>query len=107
MSQQRRAHLTNWQGIVLMERDHPSNRRLSDVAGKLDLAPRDLCEQRLKNIGLPVCAFAIDETTARPTASATSRPPIRRWGFRSSFRRSPTCRAIRSRKYFADGSNWP
>jgi adenylate cyclase len=39
------------------------------VAGKLDLAFRDLGEQRLKNIGRPVRAFAIDGTTARPTAS--------------------------------------
>jgi class 3 adenylate cyclase len=46
-----------------------SARAQEDAAGKLDLAFRDLGEQRLKNIGRPVRAFALDAATARPTAS--------------------------------------
>jgi adenylate cyclase len=45
-----------------------SARVQEDSTGKLDLAFRDLGEQRLKNIGRPVHAFAIGETTSRATA---------------------------------------
>jgi adenylate cyclase len=46
-----------------------SARVQEDVAGKLDLAFRDLGEQRLKNIARPVRVYAIDAPTPRPSSS--------------------------------------
>jgi adenylate cyclase len=53
-----------------------SARVQEDAAGKLDLAFRDLGEQRLKNIARPVRAYAIDVLPLRPSMADKSANPV-------------------------------